>query len=159
MLKKVLIIIYIVSFIVHPLNEVKALDWRTISKGDFIGTWKGDSKIIVTWCKQKQLSFELNIDMDGNVSGEIGNAHIRHGKIRLNNIIYRWMGNKKYIIDAELSNYLIEKEKIKRESIRIFLDFKKLFLTGGFHTSGSKFGGKEKMILSGRSLKLIKIKN
>jgi hypothetical protein len=157
MLKKVLIIIYIVSFIVHPLNEVKALGCRTISQGDFIGTWKGDSKIIVTWCEQKQLSFELKIDMDGNVSGEIGNAHIRHGKIRLNNIIYRRLGNKKYIIDAELSNYLIEKEKIKRESIRIFLDFEKPFFSGGFHTSGSKFGGKEKMVLSGINIKLIKI--
>ena len=115
------------------------------------------SRMIVSWCEQKQLSFELQIDMDGNVSGEIGDAHIRYGKIRLNEIIYRWMGNKKYLIDAELSNYLIGKEKIKRKSIRIFLDFKKPFLIGGFHTSGGKFSGKEKMILSGSSVKLVKI--
>ena len=153
MLRKILLIIYISFFVLHPFSEVNALNRWT----DFIGTWNGEGKIIVSWCEQKQLSFELHIDMDGNVSGKIGNAHIRHGEIKQNNIIYRWFGNKEYIIDAELSNYLIEKEKIKRDSIRIFLDFERPFFVGGFHTSGSKFGGKEKMLLSGSSLKLVKI--
>ena len=153
MLRKILLIIYVSFFILHPFSEVYALNRWT----DFTGTWNGEGKIIVSWCEQKQLSFELQIGMDGNVSGEIGNAHIRHGEIKLNNIIYRWLGNKKFIIDAELSNFLIEKEKIKRDSIRIFLNFERPFLEGGFHTSGSKFGGKEKMILSGSGLKLIKI--
>jgi len=31
------------------------------------------------------------------------------------------------------------------------------FFVGGFHTSGSKFGGKEKMIFSGTNVKLVKI--
>ena len=157
MFQKILIIFYIVFFVLAPLSGVKALNRWPISKEDFTGTWKGEGKIIVTWCEQKQLSFELHIDMNANVSGEIGNAHIRHGKIRLNNIIYRWLGNREYIIDAKLSNCIIEKEKIKRESIRLFLDFKKPFFTGGFHTSGSKFGGKEKMVLSGSKVKLVKI--
>lgn len=152
-----LIIIHIVFLVLHPLNEVQASNGEAVSIEGFIGAWKGEGKIIVTWCEQKQLAFEFQIDSDGNVSGKIGDAHIRHGKIRLNNIIYRWLGNKKYIIDTKLSNYLIKKEKIKRDSIRIFLDFKKPFLTGGFHTSGSKFGGKEKMIFSGNSVKLVKI--
>ena len=157
MFQRFLIIIHIVFLVLYPLNEVQASNGEAVSIEDFIGTWKGEGKIIVTWCEQKQLAFEFQIDSDGNVSGKIGNAHIRHGKIRLNNIFYRWLGNKKYIIDTKLSNCLIEKEKIKRESIRIFLDFQKPFLTGGFHTSGSKFGGKEKMIVSGNSVKLVKI--
>jgi hypothetical protein len=152
-----LIIIHIVFLVLHPLNEVQASNGEAVSIEDFIGIWKGEGKIIVTWCEQKQLAFELQIDSDGNVSGKIGDAHIRHGKIRLNNIFYRWLGNKKYIIDTKLSNCLIKKEKIKRDSIRIFLDFQKPFLIGGFHTSGSKFGGKEKMIVSGNSVKLVKI--
>jgi hypothetical protein len=52
---------------------------------------------------------------------------------------------------------IIKKEKIRRESIRVFLDFENPFFVGGFHTSGSKFGGKEKMILSGTNVKLVKI--
>ena len=157
MFQKFLIIIHIVFLVLHPLNEVQASNGEVVSIEDFIGPWKGEGKIIVTWCEQKQLAFEFQIDSDGNVSGKIGDAHIRHGKIRLNNIIYRWLGNKKYIINTKLLNYLIKKEKIKRDSIWIFLDFKKHFLTGGFHTSGSKFGGKEKMIVSGNSVKLVKI--
>ena len=157
MIQKLLIIIYIVFLVLLPLSEVQALNGWVVPKEEFIGTWKGEGKIIVAWCKQKQLSFELQVDLDGNVSGKIGDAHIRHGKIRLNNIIYRWLGNREYIIDAKSSNCIIEKEKIKRESIRLFLDFKKPFFTGGFHTSGSKFGGKEKMVLSGSKVKLVKI--
>lgn len=157
MFQKLSITFYIVFLVLHPLSEVQALNKLGISNEDFIGTWKGEGKIIVAWCEQKQLSFELQIDLDGNVSGKIGNALIRYGKIRLNNIVYRRLGNRKYIIDAKLSNYLIEKEKIKRESIRVFLDFENPFFVGGFHTSGSKFGGKDKMILSGSSVRLFKI--
>jgi len=141
----------------QPLSGAQAQTSLATSLKDFIGTWKGEGRIIVAWCEQKQLPFELQIDIDGNVSGKIGDALIQHGKIKLNNIMYRWLGNRKYIIDAKLSNHLIGNEKISRESIRVFLDFESPFLVGGFHTSGSKFGGKEKMILSGRSLELVKI--
>ena len=155
MFQKLQITLYFVFLILNPLNEVQAFNKLATSNEEFVRTWKGESRVIVAWCEQKQLSFELQIDMNGNVSGKIGDALIRHGKIRLNNIVYRWLGNRKYIIDAKLSNYLIEREKIKRESIRVFLDFDKPFLVGGFHTSGRKFGGKEKMILSGTSVKLV----
>jgi hypothetical protein len=154
---KLLILLSVVFLVLHPLSVVQAQNSLAIAKEDFIGTWKGEGKVIVAWCEQKQLSFELQIDMDGNVSGKIGDAQILQGEIKLNNIVYRWLGNRKYIIDAKLTNYLIEKEKIRRESIRVFLDFENPFFVGGFHTSGSKFGGKEKMILSGSSLKLVKI--
>ncbi len=154
MIQKLLISFYIVVFVLLPLCEVQPLYSQTIIKEEFIGTWKGEGKIIVAWCEQKHLSFELKIDTNGIVSGKIGDAQILNGKFRLNNFLYRCLGNKEFIIDAKLSNYLIEKEKIQRESIQIFFDYKKPFFTGGFHTSGSKFGGKEKMILSGTAVKL-----
>lgn len=157
MFQKLKITFYIVFLVLLPLNEVQAFNELATSKDDFVGTWKGDGRVIVAWCEQKHLSFELQIDMAGNVSGKIGDAQIQHGKIKLNNIVYRWLGNRKYIIDAKLTNYLIKKEKIRRESIRVFLDFENPFFVGGFHTSGSKFGGKEKMILSGTNVKLVKI--
>jgi hypothetical protein len=156
MYRGILLIFYIILFVSQPLGVTQASDRWNIPKGYLAGAWKGEGRIIVSWCEQKQLSFGLQIDKDGNVSGTIGDAHIRHGKIELNNFIYRWMGNREYIIDVELSDYLIEKEKITRKSIRIFLDHKKPVLTGGFHTSGSKFGGKETMVLSGIILKLVK---
>jgi hypothetical protein len=157
MIQNVLISLYFVCFLLLPLCCVQALNGQTIIKEEFTGTWKGEGKIIVAWCEQKHLSFELQIDTNGVVSGKIGDAQIRNGYLRQNNFLYRWLRNKEFIIDAKLSHYLIEKEKIQRESIRIFLDFKKNFLIGGFHTSGSKFGGKEKMILSGIGVKLGKV--
>ncbi len=157
MFQKLSITFCVFALVFHTFSEVQAQNKLAISNEDFTGIWKGEGRIIVAWCEQKQLSFELQIDMNGDVSGKIGNAQIRHGRIRLNNIIYRWLGNRKYIIDAKLTNYLVEKEKIKRESIRIFLDYEKPFWVGGFHTSGSKFGGKEEMIVSGTGLKLVKI--
>ena len=157
MFQKLQITFYIVLFALHPLDKVPAFNTLAISNEDFIGTWKGEGRIIVAWCQKKQLSFEFQIDINKNVLGKIGDAQILNGKIRLNNIVYRWLGNRKYIIDAKLTNYLIKKEKIRRESIRVFLDFENPFFVGGFHTSGSKFGGKEKMILSGTNVKLVKI--
>lgn len=150
------IIFYIAFLILYPLGGGHALAWWADSKDDFTGTWKGEGRVIVAWCGQKYVSFELQIDADRNVSGKIGDARIRHGTFRRNSRFYRWMGNKEYIIDAKLSDYLVENEKIKRDAIRIFLDFTPPFFTGGFHTSGSKFGGKEKMVFSGSHVKLVK---
>ena len=149
MFHKFLITLLIVFFALHSFGESQALD-----RSYFIGTWKGEGRIIVAWSEQKQLSFDLQLDSEGNVSGKIGDAQIKQGTIRHNNIIYRLMGNREYIVDAELSGYIIEKEKVKRDTIRIFLDLEQPFLMGGFHTSGSKFGGKEKMILSGTGVKI-----
>lgn len=159
MFHKFSIAFLILFFLLLPFGEAQAANRSAPSPEDFTETRKGEGRIIVKWCEQKQLSFELQIDSAENVSGKIGDTHIRHGKIRLNNRIYRWIGNRKYIIDAELSGYLVEKEKIERESIRIFIDFENPFLIGGFHTSGSMFGGKEKMILSGTNVKLVKTAN
>ena len=158
MYQKIIIAFYIILNLITCSTEVKALDRETILNNKLNGLLKGESKIIVTWCEKKYISFELHVDENGNVNGTIGDAIINNGKIKHNYIIYRLLGNSEYIIDGNLSNFLIEKEEIKRESIRIFLDFKRPFFTGGFHTSGSKFGGKEKMKFSGTNIKLSKNK-
>jgi hypothetical protein len=148
---------YIVVFALLLFCEVQALYGQTNIKEAFFGSWRGEGEIIVAWCEQKQLSFELQIDANGIVSGKVGNAQIRSGRLRRNNFLFRWLGNAEFIIDAKLSNHIIEKENIQRESIRIFLDYRKPFFTGGFHTSGSKFGGNEKMMLSGIGIRLAEV--
>lgn len=155
MCPKFLIAVSTAFFVLSPLTDVQASIDEPIGK-DFVGDWRGNGRIIVTWSKQKQLSFVLQIDSLGNVRGNIGNARIQDGKIRTNNIFYRLLGNRNYIIDAKLTNYIVESEKIRRESIRIFLNYENNLFVGGFHTSGSKIGGKEKMILSGTGIKLTK---
>jgi hypothetical protein len=156
MMQRIIVSSYSFLFIFLSLCEVQAQDSQAFIKEEFIGNWKGEGRVIVAWCEQKHLPFELQIGTNGIVSGKIGDALIRNGKLRRNNFLLRWLGNTEFIIDAQLTNYIIEIEKIQRDSIRVFLDYDKPVFTGGFHTSGSKFGGKEKMILSGTGVKLVK---
>ena len=114
------------------------------------GHFTGNAKIIVSWCNLDSLAFEISIDSLGNVTGKIGDSKIIQGKVKTNNF-----GSTKYIIEAELDGFIIKEEGIKRKSIKIPFDYVEKRLIGGFGTSGSKFGGKEKMILSGSDLVLI----
>ena len=156
MRKKHIITIHI-FILITCLSEVMALDREIILKNRFTGYWWGEGRIIVAWSEKKTINFDLQIHENGSVTGSIGDAIVTQGRIKLNNKVWRWLGNKKYIIDADLDHFLNKKEKIKRESIRIFLNFKRSFLTGGFHNSGSKFGGKEKMVLSGTNIMLTRV--
>ncbi len=157
--RKILISSRILFFLIVCLSEVFGLNAQTILKNRFAGYWKGEGRIIVAWSEKKTITFDLQIHENGNVTGVIGEAVITQGKIKLNNKFLRWLGNREYIIDADLKQFLNKNEKIKRGSIRLFLDFKKPFLTGGFHSSGSKFGGKEIMVFSGTHIKLTKATN
>ncbi len=155
--RKILTTSRILFFLIVCLSEVHGLNAQTILKNRFAGYWKGEGRVIVAWSEKKTITFDLQIHENGNVTGAIGDAIITHGRIKLNNKILIWLGNKEYIIDADLKYFLNKGEKIKRESIRLFLDSKRPFLTGGFHSSGSMFGGKEKMVLSGTDIKLTKV--
>ena len=115
------------------------------------GHYKGNAKIIVDWCNLDILSFDLNIDKSGNITGKVGDAIIIKGKVEKNRF-----GSTKFIIEAELDGYIIEKEEIKRKTIKIPFDIIDGKIVGGFGTSGSKIGGKEKMILSGTDLVLVR---
>ena len=115
------------------------------------GHYIGDGKIIVNWCNQKRLSFDMNIDNFGTVTGKIGDATIHIGHLKKNT----W-GPKKYLIIADLDGYLVEEELIRRKSIKITLNVVDRRLIGGFGTSGFKIGEKKKMILSGSNLVLEK---
>lgn len=123
------------------------------------GLWKGQGDIIVGWCKQRHLPFDLQIDENNAVTGFIGNASVK-GELKMNKAIYRMIGNKKYIIDADLSGCIVKAENIRRKSIRLFLDLDNSgsTLSGGMHTSGCKIGGKEFMVLSGMNI-VLKLQN
>ena len=114
---------------------------------EIVGHFKGNAKIIVEWCNLDSLTFDLNLDSLGNITGSIGNAKIIQGKMKTNAF-----GSTKFIIEAELKGNIIEKEGIKRRIIKIPFDYVSGKIVGGFGTSGSKFGGKERMILSGTDL-------
>ena len=117
MRKKHIITFHIIFILITCLNEAMALDREIILKNSFTGYWQGEGRIIVAWSEKKTISFDLQIHENGNVTGSIGDAIITQGRIKLNNKVWRWLGNKKYIIDADLNHFLNKKEKIKRESM------------------------------------------
>ena len=124
------------------------------------GAWKGEAKIIVTWCKQKTLPIQVNILKDGTVTGTIGDATLQNGKLRKNRgAIGRKLNIKTdFIIEGKLKGAIVSAEGINRSRVKIPLNFGGGFFKGGLHTSGIKFGGKKAMSLSASSLTLNKQK-
>jgi hypothetical protein len=123
---------------------------------EMIGHWEGDARIIVSWCRQTNLHITMDIRADGSATGKVGDATVFKGRFERNR---GWLGRKlnlatDYIIKGELGGPVVAAESIKQDSVSIPLNFKGGAFVGGVHTSGSKFGGKEKMILSASSLTL-----
>ncbi len=141
-------IVFICLFFIA--SSVYSID---ISK--FEGHWKGQGKSIVSWCKQKVIPFDIVIKKDGEISGKIGNAKIKRGKIYSN---FLGILNRDYVIEVELEGYLVKKEKIKRKKMKIMVDVKGDYLVGGFRTSGLKVGDKYSMSMTGTDLVLKKVK-
>jgi len=121
------------------------------------GTWEGRSRIIVSWCEQDSLSFALAVSEDGTVKGRVGDATTTEGQACRNSWFIVLLGNPDFIIEAELEGPIVEAEDITRESIKLIIDIEDDRLVGGFHTSGTKFGGPESMIMTGVDLELLRV--
>lgn len=117
----------------------------------FEGHWIGKGKVIVSWCKKKTLLFDLKIEKNGKITGRIGDAKVVKGKIYSN---FLGVLNGDYVIEVELSGFLVKKEKIKRKKMKIMVDLKGDYLVGGFRSSGLKIGDKSSMALTGTDLVL-----
>lgn len=118
------------------------------------GDWSGTAKIIVTWCKQKNLPVSLRVKADGSVTGKIGDATLKNGRLKQNR---GWVGRQlklktDYIVTGELTGEIVAAEKIKRSSVSMPLNFKGGNYVGGLATSGSKIGGKLNMKLTAADL-------
>ena len=123
-----------------------------------VGHWQGGGKILVTWCQQTNLSVTLDIRADGSVTGKVGDATLTKGQLRQNR---GWLGRKlniktDYIIAGRLEGPIVAAEGIVRRGVKMPVNYSPGKLVGGVHTSGSKFGGKKRMILSA-DLALVKM--
>ena len=125
------------------------------------GDWIGDAKIIVTWCEQDRVAVSLAIAPDGRVEGTIGDAKLRQAYLAWNRgALGRQLDIKSdYIVRGELEGALVAQEGIERDSVFLPFDTEtrelgELVLVGGVATSGSKFGGRDEMILSASGLVL-----
>lgn len=143
-----------IAALASALYEAGAADKRF--PAEMTGTFSGSAKIVVNWTKQRNLPVKLTINADRSVSGKIGDAVLKNGRLKKNRgAIGRKLNIKTdHIITGDLSGPIIAAEKITREGVSVPLNFKQGTYTGGLHTSGGKTGGREKMKLSASNLKL-----
>lgn len=114
---------------------------------ELAGNWQGTGHIVVNWCTQDTLFFDIDITTDGDIAGHIGDAIITSADIEKNNI-----GENDYVLVLKLKGSLIECEGITRSVMRIGVKRVDNELHGSFQSSGKLFGKKEDGILSGTGL-------
>jgi hypothetical protein len=142
------------SLLLTAKTPLQAAD-ETVTNA-LVGHWQGSARIVVDWCKQQRLPVAIDINSDGSVTGKIGDAKLKNGRLSQNR---GWIGRKlnlatDYIIKGDLTGPIVATEGVTRSSVSIPLDLANNTLVGGVHTSGSKFGGKTDGILSAASLSL-----
>ena len=122
---------------------------RPADESRLAGRWTGNAAIIVQWTQQKQLPVTLDITADGIVTGRVGDAGLVNGRF-----VSRWP-NTGYRVHGRLEGNLIDAEQVRRDAVDILFErTDDGTLTGGLHSSGSKFGGRSSMKLSATSLVL-----
>ena len=120
------------------------------------GIWCGSARIVVDWTVQKKLGLRLTIDRLGNVTGQVGDAQLTSGRIRVNRGPVGRMLNIKtdYIIVGNLRGPIIAAEGVARSELKIPVNWTGSEFHGSVHTDGSSFGGKARMVLSASGLLL-----
>jgi hypothetical protein len=126
---------------------------------EFAGTWAGTARIFVNWTAQKTLPVYLTIVADGRVSGTVGDAALRNGRFVSNRgSLLRMLDWKTdWSIVGDLDGPIIEAEGIRRDRVSIPINFVDDHFEGSVNTSGSKFGGKERMWLAAGRLHLDRV--
>lgn len=114
------------------------------------GPWEGNAHVIVNWCQRTNLPVALTIGADGAVTGTVGDATLTKARLKKNRGALGRRLNVKtdFIIVGDLQGAIVAREGITRSQVMMPLNFSGGKFVGGLHTSGSKFGGKDRGILS-----------
>ncbi len=146
-----------------PQPKADSLEDASSEKPDvpheFAGSWQGQTQIIVTWCKQKQLPIAINIAPDGSVTGTVGDAELKNAVFERKPAFYTKLmkHKKKYWIRGDLVGPIVKHEGIKRKSVTILMtDIEDGKIKGSLATSGTHVGGKKTMVLSTIDMALTK---
>ena len=124
-----------------------------------VGHWKGNARVVVIWSQQTNLCITLNIREDATVTGKVGDALLINGRLKKNRgwISQNLKVKTDYIVVGDLQGAIVAAEGITRARVKIPLNLSGETLIGGLHTCGSKFGGKDQMILSAAGLRLNRV--
>lgn len=124
------------------------------------GAWSGEARIAVNWTTQRTLPVNLTIDQDSRVSGTIGDAVLRNGRLDRNRTAIGRALNLKtdWIVRGDLEGTVIKAEGVRRDAVTLPLNWIEDHFEGAVHTSGSHFGGKETMWIAAFDLRLARVK-
>ncbi len=131
------------------LLPVLSLNGQVPNAG-MIGTWGGDGQVVVNWTEQPSIRVRLIILPDGSVSGQIGDARLVNARISTNRGgVGRFLHIKTdYIVSGRLVGPVIAAEHIQRDAVNLPLNWNDGAFTGSLHTSGSAFGGADRMVFT-----------
>ena len=120
------------------------------------GAWSGEARIAVSWTTQKTLAVRVIVAQDGTVTGVIGDATLRDGRLQRNRTaLGRTLRVKTdWIISGTLDGPIIAAESIQRDSVKLPLNWADDHFEGSVNTSGSELGGKQSMWLAAQNLRL-----
>jgi hypothetical protein len=118
----------------------------------FAGSWAGDADIVVNWTTARTLRVRLSLGPDGRATGTIGDAVLRNGRLERNRTaVGRALHVKTdWIIRGSLEGDLIKAEGIRRDTVTLPLNWLDGHFEGSVQSSGSHFGGKDRMWLAAR---------
>jgi hypothetical protein len=124
-----------------------------------VGRWSGVARIFVNWTNQRELPVTLDIHSDGTVEGTVGDATLAGGRFHANR---GWLGRAlrfktDWIVEGKLEGTLVAADSVVRDAVKIPLDFDGETFDGGVNSSGSMFGGKERMWLAAGHLVLRRV--
>ena len=117
------------------------------------------SIIDISWASEKRLPVALTIAADRAVTGTVGDALLRNGRLARNrSAMGRALHVKTdWIIRGDLEGDVIKAEGIRRAGVSIPLNRLGDHLEGGVNTSGSHIGGKASMWLAAKNLRLDRV--
>ena len=152
----------VAGFIVAVVVAASHYDNSLLAQGSepfpaaMTGNWAGDADIFVNWTAQRTLPVKLSIAADGAVSGTIGDAVLRNGRLQRNRTALGRALHVKtdWIVVGDFDGDIIRAESIRRESVKVPLNWVDDHFEGGVNTSGSHFGGKKSMWLAAGRLRL-----
>ena len=121
-----------------------------------VGDWAGTARVTVDWTLRREIAVAVTIRDDGTVTGRIGDAQLRSGRIRTNrSVVARAMRlGTDYVIEGGLAGPIIHAEAINRASVRLPLNWSGSTLEGQLVTSGSYEPQRDDMVLTASGLVL-----
>lgn len=124
-----------------------------------VGRWKGEAQIAVDWTKARTLVVDIRIASDDRVTGTVGDATLVDGRLMRNRgPIARALGwSRDYIIAGALEGPVIAAEGVKRDGVKMPLNWIEGRFEGGVSTSGTKLGDAKSMVLAAEKLVLHRV--